>query len=121
MLARSKWPVSAISLAALASAASSLGQPKDPPPGHGRELALHVCSTCHVVAKDQRFSPLLDPPAPSFMTVADRPGASAAALRHFVKTTHWDEKTLPLTMPNPRLTDAETDEVARYIMSLRSR
>jgi mono/diheme cytochrome c family protein len=120
MYSRSKWSVSAFSLAAIAAMAVAVGQPSAPPPERGRELALHVCSACHMVAKDQQFSPLLNPPAPSFMQIANRPGMQAEALRHFVKTTHWDEKTLPLTMPNPRLTDLETAEVAKYIMSLRS-
>ena len=121
MSTRLKWSLSAFSLAALAAVVTSVAQAPGPQPQNGRELALHVCSACHVVAKDQQFSPLLDPPAPSFMQIANRPGTKADALRHFVKNTHWDEKTLPLTMPNPRLTDWETADVASYIMSLRSR
>jgi len=84
----------------------------------GRELALNVCSACHLVASDQPFSPLLRPPAPSFVEIAARPGLRAQDLRRFVVTTHWDEKTLPATMPNPLLTEAETADVVRYIMSL---
>jgi hypothetical protein len=41
-------------------------------------------------------------------------------LRHFVVTTHWDEKTLPLTMPNPELMDPQIADVVAYILSLRT-
>ena len=120
MPAHFSWPVRAVGLAALAAASTAAVEAPGPQPLHGRELALHVCSTCHVVAKDQQFSPLLNPPAPSFVQIANRPGTKAESLRRFVTNTHWDEKTLPLTMPNPRLTDWETADVAAYIMSLRS-
>lgn len=42
-----------------------------------------------------------------------------ASPRHFVTTTHWDEKSLPLTMPNPCLTDSPIADVVAYILSLR--
>ncbi len=31
----------------------------------GHKLALEVCAACHVVAKDQRIAPIMNPPAPS--------------------------------------------------------
>jgi hypothetical protein len=34
------------------------------------------------------------------MGIAGRPGADAAALTSFINTTPWDEKTLPLRMPD---------------------
>jgi len=39
--------------------------------------------------------------------------------RHLVTTTHWDEKSLPLTIPNPSLTDSQIADVASHILSLR--
>lgn len=88
---------------------------------HGRELALKVCAACHVVAPSQELSPLLNPPAPAFAEIAKRAEVTRASLRHFVATTHWDEKTLPLTMPNPSLTDSQIADVAAYILSLRGK
>ncbi len=85
----------------------------------GRQLALEVCSVCHVVAPDQRFAPRLDQRTPNFEEIANRPGMSAEFVSHFIKTTHWDESTIPMTMPDPMLTDDQVSEVASYILSLR--
>jgi len=86
---------------------------------HGRQIAENVCSACHVIGANQEFAPLLNPPAPAFADIAGRPDSTRAALRHFVLTTHWDEKTLPLRMPNPSLTDSQVDDVLGYLLSLR--
>ncbi len=86
----------------------------------GRQIALQVCAACHVVAATQQFSPLLNPPATPFVDVAKRPNSTRVSLQHFVATTHWDEKTLPLTMPNPSLTNAQVADVVSYILSLRN-
>ena len=85
----------------------------------GRQLALEVCSVCHVVASDQPFAPRLDQRTPSFEEIANRPDASAELISHFIKTTHWDEKTIPITMPDPMLTDDQISQVVSYILSLR--
>jgi mono/diheme cytochrome c family protein len=85
----------------------------------GAEIAQLLCSACHVVAEHQKYPPLLEDPAPSFRGIANRPHVSAAALRHFVATTHWDPKTLPLAMPNPGLSDPDIAAVIRYILSLK--
>jgi mono/diheme cytochrome c family protein len=85
----------------------------------GKSIAEKVCSACHVVEATQEFPPILDPPAPSFVDIANRPDTDAAKIRHFVSTTHWDTKTLPMKMPNPMLLDSQTADVARYVMSLR--
>ncbi len=85
----------------------------------GRDIALNICSACHVVASGQQRTPILNPPATSLLDVANRPDTKPAALRHFVATTHWDEKTVPVSMPNPALTDEQIGDVILYIMSLR--
>ena len=85
----------------------------------GEYLAQLVCSTCHEVAKDQRFPPMLTKPAPSFFVIANRPDTTATSLRHFISNTHWDVDKLPMTMPNQMLTTKQTLEVAQYILSLR--
>jgi mono/diheme cytochrome c family protein len=85
----------------------------------GEHLARLICSACHVVAVDQEFPPLLRQPTPSFSEIANRPDTSAKSLQKFISTTHWDEKTLPMHMPNPMLTDEQLRAVTRYILSLR--
>jgi len=54
-----------------------------------------------------------------FRKIANRAGTNLKALRHFIATTHWDEKTVPATMPKPMLTKEDVASVSRYIMSLR--
>jgi mono/diheme cytochrome c family protein len=107
-----------------ASALSAGALPADKGSGaqieRGHQIALKICTACHVVAPDQEFSPLLRPPAPPFAEIANRPDSTRASLRHFVVTTHWDEKTLPLTMPNPELMDPQIADVVAYILSLRT-
>jgi mono/diheme cytochrome c family protein len=85
----------------------------------GRQLALQVCSVCHVVAPNQEFAPGLEQRTPSFEDIANKPDMSAEFLRKFITTTHWDEKTIPMTMPNPMLTDEQITQVSSYILSLR--
>ena len=85
----------------------------------GEHLARVVCSACHVVASDQEFPPLLIHPAPSFSDIANRPDTTQKSLRHFIMTTHWDETTIPMTMPNPLLPPEDVTAVTRYILSLR--
>lgn len=108
-----------LSLGPLGAAAASPGQAVGAQVANGRHIALKICSACHLVAASQEFSPLLNPPAPPFDEVANRPDATRASLRHFVETTHWDEKTLPLTMPNPALSSPQIADVVSYILSLR--
>lgn len=86
----------------------------------GEQLAREVCSACHVVAADQQFPPLLRQPAPPFAEIANRPGMNETALRRFITATHWDEKTVPMTMPALGFTPEQTRAVARYILSLRT-
>jgi hypothetical protein len=38
-----------------------------------------------------------------------------------VLTTHWDEKSAPVKMPDPMLNKDQAAGVARYVMSLRGR
>ena len=87
----------------------------------GQHVAELICATCHIVARNQEFPPLLSQVTPSFMEIANRPGVSAATLEHFITTTHWDPDKLPMTMPNPMLMPEQTRAVARYILSLKSR
>jgi mono/diheme cytochrome c family protein len=87
----------------------------------GEEVAQLQCSACHVVAENQKYPPLLENPAPSFQSIANRAQVSDAALRHFVAVTHWDQTTVPLTMPNPGLSKTDIAAVVGYILSLKGR
>lgn len=62
---------------------------------------------------------MLEPPAPSFADIANRPGMTAKTIRHFILTTHWDQKTIPMTMPNLMLMPEDASALAVYIMSLK--
>jgi mono/diheme cytochrome c family protein len=85
----------------------------------GEALALGLCSNCHVVAPNQPAAPVLAHPPKSFQQIADEPSTTAAGVRRFITTTHWDYHSLPMTMPDPNLLDEEADEVSTYILSLR--
>jgi len=85
----------------------------------GRDLALMVCSICHVVATHQEFAPRLEQHTPSFEEIANKPNTSAESLRQFITTTHWDGQTIPITMPEPMLIDEQISQVISYILSLR--
>lgn len=85
----------------------------------GADIALQVCATCHVVAKDQKAAPVLKEPAPSFVQIAGNPGTSARSLRTFIETTHWDGATFPMQMPRLKLSPEQVDAVTCYILSLR--
>jgi mono/diheme cytochrome c family protein len=87
---------------------------------HGEHVARFVCATCHVVAKNQEFAPMLSTPTPSFLEIANRrPGVSRESLQHFITSTHWDPDKLEMTMPALMLTPEDTRAVASYILSLR--
>jgi mono/diheme cytochrome c family protein len=117
----------ALRAAALALGAALLGTPRvsaaAPPAAadvaQGEHIARLICSACHVVAVDQEFPPLLRQAPPAFSEIAGRPGVSAQSLARFITTTHWDVDKLPMSMPNPMLTPAETRAVSHYILSLR--
>lgn len=85
----------------------------------GRQLALEVCSVCHDVGAHQQIAPRLGQATPGFADIANRPDTSARSLRKFITTTHWDEHTIPITMPNPMLNDDQVTDVITYILSLR--
>jgi mono/diheme cytochrome c family protein len=86
----------------------------------GEQIARQICSACHVVAIDQEFPPRLGTPTPSFIEIANRPETTAKGLQAFLKATHWDNKTIPISMPNPMLIPEQRAAVARYVMSLRA-
>jgi len=105
---------------ALLAAGSSWAAPPQGSLTRGEQLAREICSACHVVAKNQEYPPLLVEPAPAFADIARRPNTTLKSLRHFIRSTHWDMQRIPMSMPNPMLTDDETSAVAQYILSLKT-
>jgi mono/diheme cytochrome c family protein len=85
----------------------------------GKKLAERLCATCHVVAPQQDHALTRFPPAPAFEEIAHRPGIDAASLERFLETTHWDMKSLPMTMPDFGITAKDRSDAAAYILSLR--
>jgi len=83
----------------------------------GRELAITLCSPCHIVpeqASESRSSP---PTGPSFAEIAKGPRATAEALRGFLRSTQ-SSVAHPGAMPNPQLTEKQIDAIAAYLSSL---
>jgi mono/diheme cytochrome c family protein len=77
----------------------------------GLEVASAICSKCHAITQYQPASP--NARAPRFEDVANSSGMTAIALTAWLQTSHP-------TMPNIKLTDAETRDVIQYILSLKS-
>jgi len=64
-------------------------------------------------ATDQRSSPILRTPVPTFDAIANKPETTAASLRTFLFTTHG-KVINPPGMPNPELADYQMNEVIAY-------
>jgi len=79
-------------------------------PASGRNLALRICSDCHLVAEGQA-RPATDG-APTFAAIARQPSTTALSLRAFLQSPHRD-------MPNLILDARETDDLISYILSRR--
>jgi mono/diheme cytochrome c family protein len=93
--------------------------PHDPGVARGEHIARMVCAACHTVASDQETPPMLKRPAPDFREVANRPDVTADSVQEFVTHTHRNIQSLPMSTPDPKLSEDEARAVALYIMSLR--
>lgn len=100
------------------AAAQETPSPDDVKKGH--DLAVLICSNCHVAAPDQRFTPVLQPPAPSFESIAQRNSLGADTIESFISTTHRGIDN-PAGMPNPQLLGYQVKQVAAYLLSLRKK
>ena len=78
----------------------------------GRRVAMEICSHCHRVAEGQR-APL--PNTPSFIDIANMPSTTALSLKVFLRSNHKRR------MPNFIMSNAYTDDVVDYILSLKQR
>ncbi len=105
----------------LSTACTSAAQAAAPidPAAAGRSFAQRVCGACHVVTPQSREVPVLSPPAPSFMTLAQRPLLTEQTLREFLASNHGTMGPHE-AMPNPRLVDYQIDEIVAFMMSLKA-
>ena len=117
---RALWPVLALWMGCSGLCVHA-AEPARDPVARGEQLARQQCSACHVVASNQELPPLRQFPTPSFYEIANRPKTSEKSLEHFIGSTHWDMKTVPMSMPDQMLTNEEKVAVSRYILSLRKR
>lgn len=107
---RAFWLPLAVLTGALAT---SLARADETLPGNasqGAQLARELCIICHYVEKDD--SGVSTAGAPSFQDVADDPAVTAMSLGVFFRSPHE-------TMPDLILSQAETDNVIAYILSLK--
>jgi hypothetical protein len=84
----------------------------------GHYLAVLMCSTCHVIGPNQSIEPVLQPPAPSFDSIAKRGTTSSDTIRAFLTTTHRNISN-SAGMPNPDLLEFQKTQLVAYVLSLR--
>ncbi len=113
----SAWLV-ALGFVVGSACAEEAGAPADIQQGH--RLALEICAYCHLSAGDQETAPILQPPAPSFASIAQRRDIGPDSLRAFLNTTHRSVAARS-GMPNPELLDSQIKQVAAYLLSLRNK
>jgi len=89
---------------------SSWAQPSPADGRRGYELAARLCTHCHAI--DRQASSSIRTDAPSFPTIANRPGATAEYLAGRIIVPHP-------AMPGVPLTIAEIRDIVAYIASLR--
>jgi mono/diheme cytochrome c family protein len=78
-------------------------------PDHGETLVKRWCATCHLVVSDQKDATTQ---APTFASVAKRPGFDAARIALFLLDPHPK-------MPNMALSRDEAGDIAAYIATLK--
>jgi mono/diheme cytochrome c family protein len=103
---------------AAAFGAANAQQSNADPAATGRDIALKLCATCHVVAEDQESAPLLKPPAPSFAEIAARSATNEASLREFLGKPHSEARRTS-KMPLFTLGEFQIAPLVAYIESLR--
>lgn len=86
----------------------------------GRSFALVACTGCHVVAADQPFKPIYSglPHPPDFKEIANRPGLTAAWVRHHLETLPAVPKS---GMPNVSLSSQQLEDIVAFIIGLRGK
>jgi len=85
----------------------------------GKELAMTVCSPCHVITSQPSQHPAPSPPGPSFEEIAKGSKAAPEALHIFLLSTQSNVGH-PGSMPNLKLTEDQIRLISAYLSSLRN-
>ena len=102
----------AMSFMSSAAVADNRSESEDVRLARGHQIAMSVCSACHVVPS--AHSPILREQAPALRSIANKPSTTPASLAAFLRNPAH-------RMPNPQLTDEMIDAVVGYTISLRDR
>jgi len=112
-------------LAFALAAAGALAEAPGPAPAAsanavqaGKDLALSLCSHCHVITPQTSERRPSGSHAPSFLDIAQGPKAEPEALRGFLRSTS-SSVAHPAAMPHLDLTDEQIGTIAAYLSSLR--
>jgi mono/diheme cytochrome c family protein len=81
----------------------------DPAVYRGAAIAAQVCAQCHTVSDADDPSPV--PGAPSFMSVANRPGTTTDSLARWLTSSHP-------SMPNYIFDERSVGDLAAYVVAL---
>jgi cytochrome c553 len=85
----------------------------------GRALARGVCGTCHAVPGGPGPVAAFGPPGPDFVDLAKRPSLTDESLRQLLTSSH--RRVGPdQTMLNPRLNEAQIEQIIAYFEELKS-
>lgn len=84
----------------------------------GRALAQEICAQCHDIGRDRPYTPIMQPPAPSFDALARRHKLDEANLRRFLAAPHGGV-LVKTKMPNPELLDYQIDAITAYLRTRR--
>ena len=95
----------------IAMAAPVLAQNAPGDIASGRHLAETMCADCHQIDFQQPKSVTR---APGFVQIAKMPSTTGLALNVFLKTSHD-------VMPNYILSQQESDDIVKFILSLKDR
>ena len=108
-----KWIHFGLLITALMFSGQASAQSVGADPAAGKELALELCSGCHVVADDQ-VRPAIDV-VPAFAVIANKRETTEFRIRVFLQDTPHP------VMPNFVFADDEVENLIAYILSLRDR
>lgn len=98
----------------LALCIASKTSAQEPDVSKGRALAQEICAQCHDIGRDRPYTPIMQPPAPSFDALARRHKLDEANLRRFLVAPHGG--VLAKTkMPNPELLVYQIDAITAYL------
>jgi mono/diheme cytochrome c family protein len=87
----------------------------------GYDIAVTTCVACHVASPDQSIQPIDGGRVPSFQEIAKRPSVTLDSVTDLPKACNRSAALyVPHCSPFDRISDREWQQVAAYILSLRS-